>query len=88
MGPRGSPLLCCVILRDGESSYDLRFYRMTRQIATGDMVRRIEPPANGPARVSKTASGLYEIHYELEYAEGGSGWWPGDSLELVNMEDS
>ena len=60
---------------------------MSDPIALGSTVRRIEPPANGVARVTEVVSGLYQLDYKLEYAEGGTGWWPAGSIELVNPQD-
>jgi hypothetical protein len=61
---------------------------MMQAISIGSVVRRMEPPLSGRARVIGLVSSPYQLDYELEYEEGGSGWWPADSIELVIQQDS
>lgn len=47
----------------------------------GARVRRLENRED----VNATVIGFQEPNiYELAYDEGGSGWWPEDSIEALN----
>jgi hypothetical protein len=59
---------------------------MSALIPIGCIVKRNEGPAGGDATVIGMASGLFQTFYHIEYEEGGSGWWPADSLELVTEQ--
>lgn len=48
----------------------------------GDKVRRIEDRAFTLATIIQVHQGE-EISVELQYEEGGTGWWPVSAIERV-----
>ncbi len=54
---------------------------MIKLLTVGTLVRRIEPPTNGPATVAAIDTGSDPPCYLLTYAEGGEGWWAADQIE-------
>jgi hypothetical protein len=53
---------------------------MIELLNVGALVRRIEPPANGPATVVEIDGSNDPPFYLLAYADGGEGWWPADCI--------
>jgi hypothetical protein len=50
----------------------------------GDRVDRIEDrPITGATIIAIQNSTLFGVSYELEYDEGGTGWWPEDCLKPI-----
>ena len=48
---------------------------------TGDQVQRIENRSETNATVISVAEGMDGQTLELEYIEGGTGFWPADSVQ-------
>ncbi len=48
---------------------------------TGDQVQRIENRSETTATVLSVADGMDGQILELEYIEGGTGFWPADSVQ-------
>jgi hypothetical protein len=53
---------------------------MIESLAIGALVRRIEPPTNGPSTVAAVDLSNDPPSVLLTYAEGGEGWWPLDCI--------
>lgn len=49
----------------------------------GDEVERIEQRETVKAVVINVDTSGEETNYELEYEEGGTGWWPESSIKKV-----
>ena len=50
----------------------------------GQLVNRIEDREHVAAVVLTVEDGPFGQILELEYTEGGSGWWPANCVELPN----
>lgn len=51
----------------------------------GDRVRRLEERDVVTATVIAAEDGMIRV-YELQYDEGGTGWWPENTIELIEAE--
>jgi hypothetical protein len=49
----------------------------------GDRVERIEDREVTGATVISIQDDNNQVTYEIEYDEGGSGWWPESCLKLI-----
>jgi len=67
-----------VLLGDGITEV-FRFNKLEKVIVINDDVTRIEDRETLGAKIS----GVFEDFVLLDYVEGGQGWWPMDSVNLI-----